>query len=327
MRSNWILDRIEEEQHQLLLRRMGLLQDARYIVGDVLTVLKTLPDDSIDLVLTSPPFLALRSYLPADHPNKELEGGTQPTPSAYLDWLLDVVEALDRVLTARGSMVFEMGDTYAGSGGGGGDYLKGGRREGQAQFAGSAASMRESNAAHWRQKNSNRLAWPLSKSLTLAPELFRFALVYGFNPFTGRQTEQWRLRNIVRWCRPNPPVGALGDKLRPATSDIMVFTKSSGRFYDFDAVRELTGAPPLDFIVLPTHPYKGAHYATWPSELLPLFIKSMCPEGGTVLDPFAGSGTTLAVATGHGRNAIGIDLDERNLKLARQRVGFFLVET
>ena len=45
-----------------------------------------------------------------------------------------------------------------------------------------------------------------------------------------------------------------------------------------------------------------------------------------VLDPFAGSGTTLAVTTGHGRNAIGIDLDERNLKLARQRVGFFLVE-
>ena len=312
---------------------------ARFIVGDVLAVLKTLPEDSVDLVLTSPPFLALRSYLPKDHPDKHLEGGAQATPGEYLDWLIDVVEALDRVLAPHGSLVVEMGDTYAGSGGGGGDYLEGGRREGQAQFAGAAASTRESNAEYWRQKNGfkdNRgnpdgmrdttfaganthtgggSGWPLPKSMALVPELFRFALVYGVNPFTGRQTDRWRLRNVVRWCRPNPPVGELGDKFRPATTDLMVFCKSGKRFFDLDAVRgpavepgetrletrfgdylanahpgetrdrdhirtrkNPAGAPPLDFIVLPTHPYKGAHYATWPPELLPNFIKSMCPE-------------------------------------------------
>ena len=71
---------------------------ARFLVGDVFEKIKTLDDDSVDLVLTSPPFLALRSYLPADHPDKHLEGGSQATPGLFIDWLVDVVEALDRVL-------------------------------------------------------------------------------------------------------------------------------------------------------------------------------------------------------------------------------------
>jgi site-specific DNA-methyltransferase (adenine-specific) len=148
------------------------------------------------------------------------------------------------------------------------------------------------------------------------------------------------------------------------------------------------GAPPLDWWAIPTHPYPGSHYATYPPDLCERPIKSMCPmrvctvcgepsrrltdvrydggqrgftsdngtgrgghqgiptarkivettgwtdcgcstdgshwRNGVVLDPFAGSGTTLAVATGHGRDAIGIDLDPRNFDLARERVGMFL---
>lgn len=245
------------------------------------------------------------------------------------------------------------------------------------------------------------------------------------------------MRNVVRWVRPNPPVGALGDKYRPATSEMIVATKSAGRWFDLDAVRQPlaestvsrgegsprgngkhmdegttngaygrhfteqrsnpAGAPPLDWWEIPTATYKGAHYATWPPALCERPIESMCPERvcrtcgkpserivgeveyvpsatnrggvlkrdakrvaeganqwvgeggagaasvvrhaptvgwsdcghddwrpGVVLDPFAGSGTTLAVATGLGRAAIGIDLDERNLDLARERVGMFL---
>jgi hypothetical protein len=165
------------------------------------------------------------------------------------------------------------------------------------------------------------------------------------------------------------------------------------------------GAPLLDWLNIPTQPYKGAHYAAFPTALVVPFVKAMCPsrvcrvcgepsrrivEGtpsqcppdervqrtgsepgrlgqlgnhrdnaqyetlgwtecacpaygaqsmfpddpedapkwrnGVVLDPFAGSGTTLQVATGHGRDAIGIDLDERNVDLARARVGMFLTE-
>ena len=392
---------------------------ARYLVGDVRATLATLEPVSVDLVLTSPPFLALRSYLPADHPDKPLEIGSEATPGAYIDTLLDVVEACTPVLAPHGSIVIELGDTYSGSGGGGGDYLPGGLRENQPGFGGSAAHQREGNAAHWRQKNQQPEAWPLDKSLCLIPELFRISLVYGFNPLTGRQTPRWRARNVIRWCRPNPPVGALGDKFRPATSDMVVICRNRSRYFDLDAVRRQpgpeggsatpgerkitgsrqddgfphisnnhpAGAPPLDWWNIPTEPYEGAHYATWPRQLCVIPIAAMCPHRvcrecgrpserivenpnaglganqyqaqalnpagirtgdrphvaertdlgwtdcghgdwrpGMVLDPFAGSGTTLAVATGHGRSAIGIDLDERNAELAVNRIGPLLLE-
>ncbi len=420
----------------------------RYIVGDVLDVLRSMPDASVDLVLSSPPrepFLALRSYLPADHPDKAKEIGSEPTPGEFIDTLLDVTEECRRVLTPHGSLCFELGDTYAGSGGAGGDYNANGLREGQAKFRqNNLYTSGYSGGVHGR--NTKKPAadiplnagpgWPLDKSLCLIPELYRIALVYGFNPLTGRTTERWRARNVVRWCRPNPPVGALADKVRPATSDMVIACTSRKRYFDLDAVRvpftghagvgtgkrkgqggdkpednrpndlptrmnTHAGAPPLDHWWhdedtfeqdawhISTEPYKGSHYATWPTDLCVKPILAMCPikvcttcgmpserlhtenpdyEGraggpthnngeqgaslkgfkhkahappkwnatgwsdcghgtwrqGVTLDPFAGSGTTLLVASGHGRSAIGIDLDERNAELARARVGMWL---
>lgn len=423
----------------------------KFIVGDSLTVLRSMPDASVDLVVSSPPFLALRSYLPADHPDKDKEMGSEATPGAYLDALLDIVEECRRVLAPHGSLCFELGDTYAGSGGAGGDYNEGGLHDGQPKFSGTALSYRKS--AQRNRAGGGHLAeyadargnpdgmrdttfsgantrtgsgdgWPLDKSLCLIPESLRWAMVYGRNPFTGRETEPWRARNVVRWHRPNPPVGALGDKFRPATTDIIVACMSRKRYFDLDAVRQPAqvqmgravdgnnvkgtddssfrfaqrvdsnpgGAPPLDTWIIPTAPFKGAHYATWPPNLLLKLILSMCPErvcvtcgvpserivrvdgytdhngvlhaagekwssgiaggagahsgkpgsrttttttgwtdcghddwrAGITLDPFCGSGTTLSVASGHGRSAVGIDLDERNADLARERVGMWL---
>ena len=392
---------------------------ASFITGDVFDVLATIPDGSIDLILTSPPFLALRSYLPADHPDKHREIGSEPDPASFLATLLALTAEWRRVLAPHGSICVELGDTYSGSGGGGGDYLEGGMREGQQQFAGSAASMRESNAQHWRNKAANKSAWPLPKSLCGIPHLFHLSLAYGRNLLTGEPCEPWRVRNVVAWCRPNPPVGALGDKFRPATSYMTIACPSGSRYFDLDAVRtphvtvdaitrpranykrsdsdsgESTnsggnpaGAPPLDWWEIPTTPYSGAHYAAFPPALLERPIKSMAPSKvctvcgepsrrivdadvetkaanaakrvgpvdgrsgefgdghkfphfdtptyittgwtdcghdawrpGVVLDPFGGSGTTLSVATGYGHHAIGIDLDPRNVDLARDRVG------
>jgi site-specific DNA-methyltransferase (adenine-specific) len=377
---------------------------ARYLLGDVRDVLAQLPDGSIDLVLTSPPFLALRSYLPDDHPDKAKEIGTETTPGEFIDTLLDVVEAVRPKLAEHGSIAVELGDTYSGSGGAGGDYAAGGLREGQQAFSGSASKSRKvaprkvvrPNGCDTDSTPPQRLPvtggedWPLDKSMTLVPELFRLSLAYGVNPLTGREVERWRVRNNIRWCRPNPPVGRLGDKFRPGTSDMAIATISRTRYFDLDAVRtgsdadEDPGGPPLDWWEVPSEPYAGSHYATWPTALLTRPILAMTParvcttcgepsrrivetkgtgrgfrrnreEGnerggsttdapdfaerttvgwtdcghdtwrrGVVLDPFAGSGTTLAVATGHGRDAWGIDLDERNVDLARERVGMFL---
>lgn len=406
----------------------------RWITADVFDGLAQLEDNSVDLVITSPPFLALRSYLPADHPDKTKEIGSEATPAEFIDTMLAVTAELRRVLVPHGSICVELGDTYAGSGGGGGDYLENGWREGQQQFAGSAASMRESNAAHWRQKNQDPSSWPLAKSKTLIPQLYEIALAYGFNPLTGQPSPagQWRIRNVVTWARPNPPVGALGDKWRPATSDLIVACTSNKRYWDDLATRRPVkphtakydgqrgdgpkkgnpnradgglieyggshhaGAPLLDYWEIPPGGYKGAHYAVFPPALVEPLVKAMCPQKvcrecgepsrrivseptyeaarqafvedtqpgsgfrdagsvrgmsgtkapawksqdtlgftdcghddyrpGIVLDPFAGSGTTLAVASGHGHNAIGIDLDPRNEDLARERVGPLMFE-
>lgn len=330
---------------------------ARLIIGPVTDVLRSMPAGSVDLVMTSPPFLSLRSYLAGDHPDKAKEIGNEPNPGAYIDSLIEVTEELARVLSPTGSLCFELGDTYSGSGGAGGDYGPDGMHAGQPVF---------------RQTKGDE-GWPELKSLCLIPELYRIALVYGVNALTGRQTAVWRARNVVRWARPNPSPGALSDKFRPSTSDMVIACKSRNRYFDLDAVRtplvdpdggkrrdkgssrvdglqrpsesivqNPAGGPPLDTWEpldeerelwdqwadqvwrIPTAAFKGSHYATFPPALCVRPILAMCPPGGTVLDPFAGSGTTLAVATGHGRNAIGIDLDERNEELVRQRVGMFL---
>jgi len=419
---------------------------ARFIVGDTLDVLRSMPDASVDLVLTSPPFLALRSYLPNEHPDKAKEIGSESTPGAYLDVLLDVLEECGRVLAPHGSIAFELGDTYAGSGGGGGDYNDGGQREGQPRFDGSSRrgdkrikgegyersipAVREGNARYTVPTRGN--GWPDDKSLCLMPHLLPIALSYGFNPLTGRECSRWRVRNVVAWCRPNPPIGALGDKYRPAVSYITIACKSKRRYFDVDAVRlepksssgteggtpspkyepaefehgtssrynrqgfaadVIRGVPPLDYWEVPTRGYSGAHYATWPEPLLVVPIQSMTPHRvcrtcgepsrriakddeqyhehraetgdfnktpeaaqgvlkmrqeamkvpertrytvgwtncghnnwrrGVVLDPFGGSGTTGAVANGYGRDAVLIDIDERNAWLARERMGMFL---
>jgi DNA modification methylase len=409
---------------------------ARLLIGDVFARLAEIPDASVDLVVTSPPFLALRSYLPADHPDKALEIGSEATPADFLDTLLALTAEWGRVLAPHGSICVELGDTYSGPGG----------------FSSMPYENKVKNRASFRGRDKKTgAAWPLAKSLTGIPTLYPWCLAYARNLLTGVESPagQWRIRNLIVWGRSNPPVGALADKFRPATSYITVACRGRDRWFDLDAVRTPTGrepslrpvgegsaaacrpsggdlgnadklrpvdnpagAPPLDWHAddhpedgdwlwrLPTQPYKGAHYAAFPETLPRRLIQAMCPlevctrcgeprrrvtgepeyvrtdtdrvparltkldgerpaEGvnqhtrmdgantsvvrraptlgwttcgcadptyrpGVVLDPFAGSGTTLAAAIGVGRDAIGIDLDERNADLVRERCGMFL---
>jgi hypothetical protein len=390
---------------------------ARYYVGDVFDVMATLPDGSVDLILTSPPFLALRSYLPADHPDKAREIGSEANPAEFVDTLLRLTAEWRRLLAPHGTIAVELGDTYSGS--------AGSMYDARPERVHTSYAKRQHLTTDKRAGNY----WPLAKSLALVPELYRIALAYGANPLTGQPSPagQWRVRNVVRWVRPNPPVGALGDKFRPATSDMVIACTSAKRWFDLDAVRSPVlhpdaaernaarggptfgtkgpnndrgdlgagnfaahpaGAPPLDWWEIPPGGYQGSHYAVFPAELCVRPIKAMCPaevcrvcgeprrrivetfytdsrgrevagrqdfgrgglgpnrnenrasaivstlgwtdcghgdyRRGVVLDPFGGSGTTGVVATGHGREAWLIDLDERNADLARERIGMFV---
>lgn len=87
----------------------------RYLVGDVFDRLREIPDGSVSLVACSPPFLSLRSYMPADHPLKDKEIGSEPDPATFIDTLLALTAEWGRVLAPWGSIAIELGDTYSGS--------------------------------------------------------------------------------------------------------------------------------------------------------------------------------------------------------------------
>ena len=394
-----------------------------YLIGDTRDRIAEIPDGSVALVATSPPFVALRSYLPADHPMKHAEIGSEPDPATFIDTLLALTAEWGRVLAPWGSIAIELGDTYAGSNtksaGLVGSLATGETRREEAsthKYSGEWANPGYGDG--FKGGNPGGEGWPRPKCLALVPQAYALSLAYGRNVLTGEPSPagQWLVRNMIVWHRPNPAVGALGDKYRPSTSYICVATRSPKRWFDLTAVRtkptidptkmmpgspshgaarEATGlspfgtgtggnpagAPPLDAWfdehdtwTVTTQPSSLAHYAMWPPKLAERLVLSMCPaevcgtcgeprrrvekatrcvtqpqrasnaarsndpgfgnEGhstyetlgwtdcghdnyrpGTVLDPFAGTGTTLAVADCHGRDAVGIDIDERNRAL------------
>lgn len=397
-----------------------------YRIGDTRDVIATIPDNSVHLVACSPPFVALRSYLPADHPDKHREIGSEPDPATFIDTLLALTAEWGRVLAPWGSIAIELGDTYSGS-------TSGGERSDGGQYGYWPTGGTKYNTDTRPAKGVGY--WPRAKCLALVPQAYAMSLAYGRNVMNGNDSPagQWLVRNMIVWHRPNPAVGALGDKFRPSTSYITVATRSDKRWFDLTAVRGEpspnthartakgveqversgksadrdgnfrtmneqhlgAGAPPLDAWfdqhdtwTLTTQPSRLAHYAMWPAKLAERLVLSMCPAEvcgvcgeprrrverianslgvavqrkahqagsdardirtnvadihaapdvslretlgwtdcghdnyapGVVLDPFAGTGTTLCVADLHGRDGIGIDIDPRNRDLLEPRM-------
>lgn len=329
------------------------MSEARWLIGDVFDRLAEIPDESVHSVITSPPYWRKRRYLPLDHPDSAREIGQETSPGEFLATLLRLTDELWRVVRDDGTIWINLGDTAAGSGGWGGDVDKSNRGGGQRWIGtnGSATSGAD---------------MPRSKSVCWIPELFGASLAYGRNLLTGESCRQWITRPQITWCKPAPTPGEIHDKFREATELIVWASKNPMYYFDLDHVREAAkdhgprysttvstppgqaprtkklgpngtrmdanpkGVPPLTWWVVNTSNgvsnADGGHYATFPPELILKPVIVSCPPGGTILDPFGGSGTVASVATGNGRNCISIDIDERNLHLARQRVGMFLVE-
>lgn len=324
------------------------MSNARFIVGDVFDVLADMPDESVNCVITSPPYHLQRRYITDDASIEfEKEIGQEPDPASFVAVALRYIDELYRVLRDDGVAFINYGDKASGSGGAGGDYGDDGLREGQNTYG-----------------KSTKGEWPLRKSIAWEPEIIGASMAYGRNLLTGEPCSQWVTRPHITWCKPSPTPGACVDKFREATELIIFAAKRPDYWFDLDAIRsepiaenqrttwnqngpkarkaraagkEVSGherytkrttnpkgAPPLNWQKVNSSGYAGAHFATFPPELIVPFVKAGCREGGVVLDPFGGSGTTGAVATGHGRDAILIDLDERNADLARERIGMFV---
>jgi DNA modification methylase len=174
------------------------------------------------------------------------------------------------------------------------------------------------------------------------------------------QADGWWLRQDIIWHKPNPMPESVRDRCTKAHEYVFLLTKSDRYHYDAEAVSEAAvyagstgcfagaknasraaakGRKPSgnerpdagrvtvadtrnrrSVWTVTTKPYSGAHFAVMPADLVEPCIKAGCPEGGTVLDPFAGSGTTLAVAAELGRNAIGCELNPAYIELAEKRI-------
>jgi DNA modification methylase len=306
----------------------------RILQGDCRDVLKTLPDESVHCVVTSPPYWGLRDY------GVEGQLGLEASPQEYVEDLVAVFSEAWRVLRSDGTLWLNLGDSYAAAAGG-------------AQGKNSAFITREACVNGTRIKARSSIVGGLkTKDLAGMPWRVAFAL----------QASGWWLRQDIIWHKPNPMPESIRDRCTKAHEYIFLLAKSERYYYDALAIseeasedsgwakqraagvdtwkyndteeRKAATGQSVDSSTfgtlgrrnkrsvwsVTTKAYDEAHFATFPPDLIEPCILAGCPEGGTVLDPFGGAGTTGLVADRHHRNAILIELNPEYAAMARKRI-------
>ena len=302
------------------------------IQGDVRSVMSCLPSDHFDCIVTSPPYWGLRDY------GVEGQIGLEQTMQEYLDTLVDVCRDLRRVLKPEGTFWLNLGDSYAantkGSGGAGKSTLGPNRDLQNIQFQKYAP--RKFELGSLKPKDLIGIPWRVALAL---------------------QADGWYLRQDIIWHKPNPMPESVRDRCTKAHEYIFLLSKSERYYYDHEAAMEPVAASTVERLSQPTlrqqegsarvpgktngnmkavgrtdmrnrrsvwtvatKPYKGAHFATFPPALIEPCIKAGCPEGGIVLDPFGGAGTTGLVAARLGRKATLIEINPEYKALAEARI-------
>jgi site-specific DNA-methyltransferase (adenine-specific) len=279
--------------------------------GDCIATLQTLPEKSINCCVTSPPYFGLRDY------GHDGQIGLEQTPDAYVNKMVEVFREVRRVLREDGTLWLNLGDTYAANRGGttppaqtvaGGVHGQGGEKERRGQASGYNPT-RDCTRYGLKHKDLIGIPWRVA-----------FAL----------QADGWYLRQDIIWHKPNPMPESVRDRCTKAHEYIFLLSKSERYYFDSEVMKEpvvTTKAVGNDETrnrrsvwSVTTKPYKGAHFATYPPELIRPCILAGCPKGGTVLDPFGGSGTTAQVAIEEGRNAVLCELNPEYIELAKQRI-------
>lgn len=294
--------------------------------GDSWELASTLAPQSINTIVTSPPYWGLRDY------GEPGQFGLEPTPEAYVARLVELFALLRPALRDDGTIWLNLGDSYVGTGNKG-EWTDPKHPEG-----------RNGQSVALNQK----VAGMKSKDLCGIPWMVAFAL----------RADGWYLRQDIIWHKPNPMPESVTDRCTKAHEYIFLLSKSPRYYYDADALREphttsgaenntgqwvdtenvkhgddprfqtRPGTRPADYFGHPlgrnkrdvwtcaTKPFSAAHFATFPPDLIRPCILAGCPEGGTVLDPFMGSGTTAQVARSLSRKSIGFELNSDYIDIA-----------
>ena len=295
--------------------------------GDCIEMMKTLPDQSVNCCVTSPPYFGLRDY------GHEGQIGLEQTPEAFVQKMVEVFREVKRVLRDDGTLWLNLGDSYY-------NYRPG---KGQALVKQSCASNDQDlpqNCARRGNKleglKEKDIIWhkpnPMPESVqdrcTKAHEyifLLAKSAKYYFDyeailePYANGQIpkgapSKTSEREKLGLSRPPSSFGAPVDEkeTNPITGSRQHRPPAN--------VGNPMGRNKRDVWSVNVKPYREAHFATYPPELITPCILAGCPKGGTVIDPFGGSGTTAQVAMEHGRNAILCELNPEYVKLINHRL-------
>ena len=254
--------------------------------GDSLGLLKRLPDESVDLIITSPPYFGCRVY-----GNETL--GREENPLEYVNNIFKFAVQFKRVLKSTGSLYLNIGDVYFGTKG----------------FSRNTGKYKRKTDHHYKEhkivKNDGK--YLQDKQLLLLPHRVAIKM----------QDDGWVLRNDIVWEKSNPLPAHSKDRRLPVKESIFHFVKSKKYYFDYPLAKEL--GHHRDVIRNGIEPF-GNHQATFPKSLITPFILTTTKKGDVILDPFMGSGTVAVVSIENDRQYIGFEFNEDYVKEAKERI-------
>lgn len=295
--------------------------------GNCLETLSTLPDNSVHTCITSPPYWGLRDYGHDD------QLGLEPTPEEYVQNLVEVFREVRRVLRDDGTLWLNLGDSYA--------SVKSRYSSRPQTISGKDRGDnhdKKPDLYHYSKKSDIK-----DKDLVGIPWMVAFAL----------RKDGWYLRQDIIWNKPSVMPESVQDRCTKSHEYIFLFSKSQKYYFDNESIKEPATSTDNSFRnrditklnntpgrtrmgglttnhyetrnkrsvwTIPTKPFKGAHFATYPPALIEPCILAGSPEDGIVLDPFFGAGTTGLVALENNRQYIGCEINPEYIEIAKERL-------
>ena len=311
------------------------MQSFELLQGDCTKVLATLPDASVQCCVTSPPYWGLRDY------GADSQLGLEATPEEYVANMVAVFREVRRVLRDDGTLWLNLGDSYASIG-----HKKSNSGYGTSGLSGGIAQKHfplshENNGDGLKNKDLVGIPWRVAFALQADGWWLRQDIIWHKpNPMPESVTDRctkaheyiFLLTKSARYFYDSDavkePVSEVSLKRaeygwdcdRPSTKNASmggdgIHTEKMGtRFVN------PTGRNKRSVWTISTKPYRGAHFATFPPDLIEPCILAGSATDALVLDPFSGAGTTGVVSVQHGRRYIGIELNPDYLEMSRKRI-------
>ena len=263
------------------------------LYGDCRDTLNNVINSSVQMCVTSPPYYGLRDY-----GGEDSQIGQEQTPEEYIKQLVDLFSVVRDKLKDDGVLWVNIGDSYY-------NYRSG---KGQA-LPKQTVSKTNQDLPTKCNRRANKLKGYKEKDLMGIPWMLAFAL----------RADGWYLRQDIIWHKPNPMPESVRDRCTKSHEYIFLLSKNRNYYFDVDAIKEPTRRKRSVWSVT-KKPYKGAHFAVFPPDLIEPCILSGSDKGDIILDPFMGSGTTALVAKSLERHFIGCELHQQYDNLIKERL-------